>query len=660
MFYIYAFSDLFFGFISLFLGYQSWKMLNCREEFKAGIVDFFLIGIPIASGLFFIFHPLIFNLSIDAIHFVRAFRLPVLGLSAAFWVYKMIPKMLSLPKKSELIVMNSALISEVKVRSLTEEKLIRLNLELDQIVHEKTIQLQAVIDNSPLAMIQVDKDAKVMMWNKAAERIFGWKDFEVMGNLLPILPAERFEEVKLNIFKTIVRREAFFSEVQRIHKSGRILELCIWNAPLVEPGHASTALAMFADNSERIKLVQDLQLAKQIALTANQTKSDFLARISHEIRTPLNAISGFSEILSTETVDEADRISYLKTIQKNSQFLSRLINDILDFSKIEAGQIKFEAKEINLLETIEDIIQTAKVNILNKPVQVLLEVAAEGLPICIKTDPLRFRQILLNILSNSIKFTHEGQVKLKISYVDLHPTSSGPEAQLQINIEDTGIGMSPQQAGSLFKPYYQAELGTSRKFGGTGLGLSIAKHLAKLMGGDIQLLRSTPGQGCEFLVSLKVGVVQSEKLVSKVSEITPTRKKGFEEPSVLEGRHILVVDDSSDNLVLVSRLISKVGGVVETAADGLEGLEKVSKNNYDVVLMDLEMPQMDGIEALKQIRSLGIRTHVIALTGHAYENDRLRCIEAGFDDHVSKPIDKSILLQSLINNLPPLTTSLHA
>lgn len=256
--------------------------------------------------------------------------------------------MLSLPKRSELAGMNSALISEVEVRFLTEEKLIRLNNQLDQLVHEKTNQLQAVIDNSPLAIIQVDQNAKVLMWNNTAEKIFGWKKNEVLGTLLPLLPAERFDEAKPNIEKTIVRREPFFEEVQILHKDGRTLDLCIWNAAVLENGPADTALAMFADNSERKKLMQDLELAKQAAIVSNQSKSDFLAQLSHETRTPLNAINGFSEILSTEKVEESERISYLKTIQKNSHFLSQLINDILDFSKIEAGQIKFESKGINL------------------------------------------------------------------------------------------------------------------------------------------------------------------------------------------------------------------------------------------------------------------------------------------------------------------------
>ncbi len=658
MFYNYALSDLFFGFVSLLLGYQSLKMLNCREEFKVGIFEFILIAVPISGGLFFILHPLIFRFSPEVIHFVRLFRFPVLGLTAAFWLYLMNSKMLSLPKRSELIIMNSALTSEVKVRSLTEEKLTQLNAHLDQMVHEKTNQLQAVIDNSPLAIIQIDKDAKVLMWNKTAEKIFGWKKDEVIGALLPVLPVDRFDEVQANIEKTVIRREPFFAEVQRIHKSGRILDLCIWNAPLVEDGHVDTALAMFADNSERKKLMQDLEFAKQSAVAANQSKSDFLARISHEIRTPLNAISGFSEILSTEKVDEPERICYLKTIQKNSQFLSRLIDDILDFSKIEAGKIKFETKEINLLETIQDVVQTAKVNLMHKSVEIIIENDCEILPTFIKTDPLRFRQILLNMLSNSIKFTNVGHVKLTLSYS--HQPMGSAEAHLRIQVEDTGIGMSEMQASLLFKPYYQADLNTARKFGGTGLGLSIAKHLAKLMGGDIQLLRSTPGLGSVFFIDLQVGVADSEQSTKKISQITVARKKLLEDLSAVAGKRILIVDDSKDNLVLVSQIISKIGGFVETAEDGLEGVQKVSKNNYDLVLMDLEMPKMDGLEALKKIRALGVKTHVIALTGHAYEDDRIRCIEAGFDDYVCKPINKEVLLQSLINNIIVPATALHA
>lgn len=660
------FSDMAFGFASLFLGYQFYKMFHSHEAFKFGGLEILLITVSVLSGLFFIIYPILLTaeaaLASEKVQFLRAFCIPSIGISAAFLLYVMIPKMMTLPKKSELEKINKALSSEIEVRTLAEKRLLNLNAELDYLVREKTYELQAVIDNSPLAIVKVDSEAHVLMWNIAAESLFGWKYSEIIGKQLPIMRQEQLSEFKENINKTTFVKKIFCGEVQRIHKNGSFLDLCSWNAPIKYGEKTNFALTMFADNSERKKLVDDLQNAKESALIANQSKSDFLARISHEIRTPLNAISGFSEILSSEEVAENDKRAYLGTIQKNSQFLGSLINDILDFSKIEAGKIKFESKEINLLETLQESVQTAQVNILNKSVQILLEPLPKDMPKFIKIDPLRFRQILLNMISNSIKFTPNGFVKIALTYQKTEFNKQQDESGiLNIHVQDTGIGMTQEQVQQLFKPYYQADLNTSRKFGGTGLGLSIAKQLAKLMGGDIQLERTAPGQGCDFLISIKISAAAAFSDDLKRLPPSETFKKIFEN-CLLEGKKILVVDDSLDNLVLVSRIISKVGGCVETAEDGIQGVEKVSKGEYDVVLMDLEMPRMDGLEALHQIRSLGINTHIIALTGHAFEEDRTRCLEAGFDDYICKPIDKSALIQSVLKNLKPTksnSASLH-
>ncbi len=623
-------------------------MLNSREEFECGIIEFILIALPIISGIFFIVQFYFLNSSFEYASLLRSLRFPLMAINAAFWLHFMTPKVSNLPKRSELQLVNNALTSEVKIRTVMEEKLLMLNANLDKAIKEKTSELQAIIDNSPLAMIQVNRACKVLFWNRAAEKLFGWQASEVLGKTLPTIASDAQKELSANLYKTIVERKSFHAEVKRLHKSGKVIDVCIWNAPVVAGDEKNVAMAMFADNTERAKLIEDLQDAKEAALVANQTKSDFLARVSHEIRTPLNAIIGFSEILTSECVDEREKNIYLNTINKNGQFLSILINDILDFSKIEAGKIKFESKDINLIEMIRDIMDTARIHIMGKPVQLILEPLPFELPKFIRTDPLRFRQVLLNIICNSIKFTAEGSVRIVVQYSQ--PTCKDSYGLLQVCVKDTGIGMSDTQTKHLFKPYYQADLNTTRKFGGTGLGLSIAKHLAKLMGGDVQLEHTVVGIGTDFLVTIEtvavdeVKFIQNKEMLSLVPNIQ-------DDPDLLRGKKVLIVDDSKDNLVLVSRIISKMGGRVETAEDGLQGVEKVSHNFYDVVLMDLEMPRMDGIQALQKIRSLGINTHVIALTGHAYEDDRVRCLEAGFDDHVCKPINKATLIQSVLKNL---------
>lgn len=646
--YVIILSDITFGLISLFLGYQFFKMLNSRDEFKCGIPQFLLITMPILAGIFFLTYPFLLGSSSQAFYIFRSFRFPIMSINAVLWLYFMTPKVIVLPKKSELEIMNSALKSEIKIRTLTEEKLINLNAHLDKAILQKTKELQAIIDHSPLAIIKLDQQFKVTLWNKAAEKLFGWTENEVIGKCLPIVPESEFDEAQNKIKRTIAEKKIVQDEVKRLRKNGSLINVRIWNAPLALSANEGSVLAMFDDNTERKKMIDELETAKKNALLANQSKSDFLARISHEIRTPLNAIIGFSEILSHEKIDEEEKKIYLATVNKNGQFLSRLINDLLDFSKIEAGKIKFELKSLNLIETFNEIIGTARVNLFNKPVTISLDPMPSDVPKYIKTDPLRFRQIILNLLGNSVKFTNDGTVILSVNFKPSKEKNA--EGLLVIKIKDTGIGMTESQAQLLFKPYYQAELNISRKFGGTGLGLSIAKQLARLMGGDIILERTQPGVGSEFSISIVTVEVTNFDSDLKISAGTDAATKKFQDANLLDGKNILIVDDSKDNLFLVSRILTKAGGHTDTAQDGIEGIQRCLQQKYDVVLMDLEMPKMDGVEALHKLRALGIDTHVVALTGHAYEDDRQKCLEAGFDDHISKPIDKTTLIASVLKN----------
>ncbi len=653
--YIIILSDIAFGLISLFLGYQFFKMLNSRDEFKCGIPQFLLIAMPVLAGIFFLTYPFILDSSSQIFYIFRSFRFPIMSINAVLWLYFMTPKVSVLPKESELEIINSALKTEIKNRTLTEEKLLNLNAHLDKTILQKTKELQTIIDSSPLAIVKLDRQFKVSLWNKAAQNLFGWEEHEVLGKFIPIIPEREARAVQESLKKTILENKIIQDEVNRLHKNGSMVNVRIWNAPLAYETSEDAMLTMFDDNTERKKMMEELESAKQNALAANQSKSDFLARISHEIRTPLNAIIGFSEILSSEKIDDEERKIYLATVNKNGQFLSRLINDLLDFSKIEAGKIKFESKNINLQETFDDIIETARVNIVNKPVGIYLQPLAPAVPKYIRTDPLRFRQILLNLLSNSVKFTNEGTVSL---FVDFTPSKEKQdEGLLVIKIKDTGIGMTETQSQLLFKPYYQAELNISRKYGGTGLGLSIAKHLAKLMGGDITLENTQPGKGSEFSIAIATTRISAIDPELKLAEAKDGTLKNSNEAQSLDGKNILIVDDSKDNLFLVSRILTKAGGHIDTAQDGAEGVQRCLQHKYDVVLMDLEMPKMDGVEALHKLRSLGVHTHVIALTGHAYEDDRIKCLEAGFDDHISKPVDKKTLIASVLKNSDFKTTN---
>jgi signal transduction histidine kinase/ActR/RegA family two-component response regulator len=380
--------------------------------------------------------------------------------------------------------------------------------------------------------------------------------------------------------------------------------------------------------------IQQLIDDKRTAVHASQTKNLFLANMSHEIRTPLNAILGFTELMRDPELSDSDKIHYLDIIKRTGNNLATIINDILDLSKVEADQMEVETEVFSLSQLMQDLYLLLGMRAKEKGIEFKIQKKGE-VSECIQTDPGRLRQVLLNLAGNAIKFTERGSVNLSYEVRGHY---------LFFTVKDTGKGIPKTQLNSLFKPFSQGDSSVSKKFGGTGLGLILSKKLAQLMGGDIGLLESTYQRGSTFYIKVAYQPVYEGK--QRVSEVSQEQKapQNFEK---LAGKKVLIVEDTKDNQVLLNLYLAKVGMKVSFADNGEEGIKKALIESYDIVLMDMQMPVKDGYEATKELRSKGYQVPIVALTGYAMKGDREKCLRAGCNDYIAKPVSKSQLMTTV-------------
>ena len=388
----------------------------------------------------------------------------------------------------------------------------------------------------------------------------------------------------------------------------------------------------------------ELEKAKTVAENANQSKSEFLACMSHEIRTPMTAVLGFAEILMTEDLELSEQHEFIHRIQSNGQHLLSLINDILDFSKIEAGKMDFETISCLAHDLVVDAVTALESRAREKCIELNVQIDGQ-IPEFIQTDPTRLRQIVTNLVGNAIKFTSEGGVNVALRLDEL-----GDTPELMIEIADTGVGIDPHEFDRVFESFAQADASTTREYGGSGLGLAITKRLVQAMGGHMSLA-SQRDYGSTFTVQLPVGDITNVKLIDQ-SRKGRARDRNFQkqgQQNRLANRHILVVDDVEANRDLIGFLLSKEGASLTYAVNGKEALDIVTEmgvDNFDLILMDMQMPIMDGLCATKRLREMQFKNPIVALTANNTKQEYDRCLAEGCNEFLGKPIDIGVLLDT--------------
>ena len=412
---------------------------------------------------------------------------------------------------------------------------------------------------------------------------------------------------------------------------------------------------------------QDLQHAREKAEAAATSMSLFLANMSHEIRTPMTAILGFAEVLSEEQANPADQSFAIGAIRRSSENLLTIINDILDLSKIEAGGMGVEIVSCAPLSTIQDAVALMQAQALAGGLELFMELKAP-VPEIIETDPTRLSQILMNLIGNAIKFTEHGGIKVVVDLTKekLEPridqdSSDAPPADIRLRIQvmDTGIGINDAQRNRLFQRFTQADPSTTRRFGGSGLGLTISRHLSRMLGGDITI-SSEVGLGSVFTVEVGIGNAGPHKMVSILppyphEKLNLKLKNAAASNNPTQSKNkitVLVAEDGEDNQRLIVHHLSRAGMKVIVANNGLEAVDlavaaQKQSRAPDVILMDMQMPIMDGYEATLKLRELGWRGAIVAITAHAMTGDRERCTQAGCDDYLTKPINSKALIQTI-------------
>ena len=495
------------------------------------------------------------------------------------------------------------------------------------------LEVKEVIRNTVFSeinegIIVTDTEGKILDFNKSASNIFDWLVTDNIGEEL-----NQFEEGK-EISKNKLERYEY--KKYNLSKE-EYYEVIL--SDLKEGNKKVGTVYIFQNITRRKNVELDLIKAKKIAVSANKAKSNFLANMSHEIRTPMNSIIGFSDLLLDTNLHEKQK-RFSENIKSSAQTLLEIINDILDFSKIEAGKLELESIKFNLEEKLNAIKNLFLSLAEKKGIEIIKKIDTE-VPKILIGDPLRFSQVLINIISNAVKFTDKGYVLIEVKTIEKKEL----KCKLKISIKDTGIGISKEQKEKLFKAFTQVDGSITRKYGGTGLGLVISKNLITKMNGDIKI-ESELGKGTNFYITAEFGYSTEEDF--KIIKNETTENENFEKKL-----NILLAEDQKINQELINEILLKYNFKIDIANNGKEAVEKANENIYDLILMDLQMPEMDGYEATAIIRNKYSieELPIIAITAHAFENIKKECIEKGMNDYISKPIAAQELIRKIKKNI---------
>jgi PAS domain S-box-containing protein len=506
---------------------------------------------------------------------------------------------------------------------------------------EKRAELfRALIENQGEGVGIVDENEIFYFANPAAHRIFGVKDNELIGKSIKDFASEAQLMTFLNQTEIRKNGEKSTYEAEIIRHDGQVRVLSINATPrFSKSGEYLGAFGIFIDVTDLKKSELELKKAKEDAERANRGKSDFLAFVSHEIRTPMSGVIGVSDLL-LETSLSSKQKYLVDMIRISGENMMLLLNDILDFSKLEYGKFKLEIGTISLSETIEESLKLFSPAALEKKIGMSYNIK-RGVPGYIKTDEKRLKQILANLLSNAIKYTNHGDIELKVET----RKKATDHIELLFSIKDTGIGISEELLKKLFTPYEQDEDNISRKYQGTGLGLAICKKMTELLGGSIWV-DSKKGLGTTFFFTIKAELSLEHSLFFESDKLKNTVKR---EAALLSEKYpfrVLVAEDNIINRKLMLKILESFGYSAMVATNGREVIDILGNEKVDLIFMDIQMPELDGFEATKIIFEKypeKSRPKIIALTANALEGDRERCLEAGMDDYMSKPIRKDDL-----------------
>lgn len=537
---------------------------------------------------------------------------------------------------------------------ITERKLVEEQLRDSQ------QKLSFLVQSAPLAVIERNLDGQIVTWNQAAENIFGYSATEAIGKIGIELLVPQSTRSKINgIIKSVQAQKNSLQNInENLTKSGEVI-ICEWyDTPLLDEHGSVIGLASIAmDITERKQAEIALKEAKEAAEMASRAKSDFLSSMSHELRTPLNAILGFSQLLTRDESLSIQQRENLGIINRSGEHLLALINDVLSMSKIEAGQITLKENSFDLYWLLDSIQEMLQLKAQAKGLKLSFERHLD-IPQYVKTDESKLRQVLINLLGNAIKFTHQGCILLRVSPVNnqslsLNSNSSqsdlnNQQITIKFEVEDTGQGIANEELNSLFDPFVQTQTGR-QSMEGTGLGLPISRQFVRLMGGDI-VVSSTFNQGSIFTFDIKITLSSLASLATTSSQMKQVIGLEENQPNY----RILVVEDSTVNRLLLVKILRPLGFEIQEAANGEEAIATWQAWQPHLIWMDIQMPIIDGYQATKAIKQMALghcHTVIIALTASAFEEQREAILQAGCDDFVRKPFRTEILLEKIALHL---------